>query len=200
MYGDQHFFELPIYIEREDSYYERLDQRIETRAEEAWRKTGNPQKDLEWHRQHGERWRDVYLRSYGGRWAYNQIFGFLGIYPLGDQLRGATWFSTKKLVRRDISRKDIDLHGKAFELTVRPSRNSQEIFSELMEEIQSLRRERPYKGRYLDTRPLELAGPFLDWRRLMDVSSNCGLYGVCVENLPHVLVGRFDALGTKVRK
>lgn len=197
MYGDQHIFELPIYLEPEKNYYERFEELVEARTVESWRRTGDPRKDLDWHRQRTDRWREMYLRGYGGRWAYNQIFGFLGIYPLGDQLRGATWYSSKKLARRNITRKEIDLYGKAFEMTVREDQTSEEIFSNLMAEIQALRTERPYKRRFLCTRSLELAGPFFNWRKLMDISTQCGLFGVRVENLPDLLIGRFDRLGAR---
>jgi hypothetical protein len=190
MHGDQYFFELPIYLEVEDNYDERFEQLLEAEAVKLWRRESDPRKDLAWHRQQGERWREAYLRAYGGRWRYNQIFGFLGIYPLGGQLRGDTWYSTKKLARRNIARKDIAWCGKAFEMDVRPEQSSAEIFEQLRKTIRCLRHGAPYKRRFLDIRSLELAGPFLDWRRLMDISVGRRPKGISVEELPELLAGR----------
>lgn len=183
MYGDEHFFELPIYLEKESKYYGRFEEILEHVTVEAHRRTGDPRKDLEWHRVRTERWREIYLKGYGGWWHYNQIFGFLGIYPLGDQLRGATWYTTKKLARRDIGKKAINLYGKAFEMTVRPEMSSRAIFDELRSEVRKLCRERPYNRRFLDTTTLDLAGPFLDWRRIMDISTRRGLHGLKAANV-----------------
>lgn len=195
MRGDQNFFELPIYFEPKDTYDERFSRLLEARAQEAWQRTADPRKDLDWHRRRVERSYSLCLARYGGEWAYNQICGFLGIYPLGDQLRGTTWYSQNKLVRRTTARKDIREHKQAFELTVYPSQDSREIFMALLAKIQWLRRQPPYKRRFLDTRPLELAGRFLDWRRLMDFSTSCS-HGVRVEELPDLLLAPLDHLGT----
>jgi len=162
MYGDQYFFELPIYIESEDSYLNKVDELIEEKARKAWKETSDPRKDLEWYRERKNKQRDRYLHEFGGAWRYNQIFGFLCIYPLGCQIRGATWYTTKKLVRRNIWRRDIDYCSQAFDLTIDPSQTSDEIFSLLIKRIRKLEKERPYIRRHIDTRPLELVGPFLD--------------------------------------
>lgn len=190
-YGDEHFFELPIYLESEERYYERFDRILEAKAKEAWQRSADPRKDLNWYRQRKRRLSEIYLRQYGGTWAYNQIFGFLGIYPLGDQLRGATWYSTKKLSRRDIKSKEIDFYAKAFELTIYPDQDSSEIFDSLMAEVVSLRQDYPYRRRYLETRQLELTGPFFDWRRLIDISMQCGR--VRLAELPDLLGRRPDS-------
>lgn len=197
MHGDQHFFELPIYLESESAYYRRLNEQVEQSAQHSWQRTNDPRKDLDWHRRIARSRYHLALQRYGGAWTYNQIVGFLGIYPLGDQLRGATWYSERKLVRRTTGRREIGLDAKAFELTVPPQQQSAEIFSALLQEVCELRKHKPYKGRHLDIRALELGGPFLDWRRLMDISQRTGLYGVHIESLPDLLVGRFDRLGVK---
>lgn len=182
---DEFLLELPVYTIKEETFYREFDDALENEAESAYSRTGGtwPGKDLAWFREYIEKERFERLRGFGGPWRYNQICGFLGIYTLGNQLRGHSWFPRRRIYRHTSRKRTIESYGKAFELSVGPEESAEEILTNLFNEIRALRSEPPFRGRYVETGTLLLIGPFVDWRGLMNLSTSKGLMGLKVQDL-----------------
>src|SRR4051812_17801867 len=138
MLDDDYLLELPVYTVDEASFYREFDDAIEREAQSSYARTGGtwPGKDLAWFRERIGKERHIHLRGFGGPWQYNQICGFLCIFPLGDQLRGDAWFPEKRIHRRTSRRRTIEWRGKAFEMSVEPEESSSTILETLLKEIE----------------------------------------------------------------
>lgn len=185
MIDDDYFLELPVYTVSESVFDSGFDELLEREAQAGYSRSGGtwPGKDLTWFRERVERDRHIYLRGFGGPWQYNQICGFLCIFPLGHQLRGDAWLPEKRIQRRTRRKRTIVWRGKAFEMSVEPEDSSPTILENLLREIRDLCNETPFKGRYVDTGTLLLQGPFVNWREIVDRSTARGPMGLRVSDL-----------------
>lgn len=136
------------------------------------------------------------LEEFGGRWRYNQIVGFVGILPLGCQLRGYIWLSMAKRVQRKLRCKRIECRAKGFEMTVRNEDDSEKIFCSLLDNLRALEKGDLLRRRHLDLRAIMAVGPFINWRELVDKEHDRGgvpaKRGTQVGRLPHNTADRAD--------
>lgn len=111
--------------------------------------------------------RDRFIRKYGG-WHFTQVVGWIRLFPLVRQMRGEYWFVNAKRIDVHMSKKKFEYYGKAFELPYYSGKESSvEIFHEIVNELNKLKREEPFKGRYIDIEPFQNIGLFVNWRALI---------------------------------
>jgi len=165
---ENYFFELPIYRCTREKYYEDLkilEKNIDKRIPyvEGQEKLTEKIKFLSYTEQ-----------SYN--YDYNETIGWIKLYVLGYQIRGEYHFEVNPLNRKKdkkrfdkgIRKKQFDEFGKAFEISFNYDNSSQEIYSELINEIKSLmKNEEPFKNRFIDTSKLEKIAEFVDWKNLL---------------------------------
>ncbi|HEV3459109.1 MAG TPA: hypothetical protein VHG32_21360 [Thermoanaerobaculia bacterium] len=124
MLDDDYLLEVPIYTIDETSFNREFEGALEREAESRYGFVRDlPGKDLAWCRERVEKEKSSHLRGFGGPWRYNQICGLLGIYPLGDQLRGDYWRRSGRIYRRTSRKCKIEYQGTAFEATISTRRN-----------------------------------------------------------------------------
>ena len=113
---------------------------------------------------------------YGGAWCYNEIIGFIDLHVFGTQVRGEYWRSGEKRIIR--TRKKLfkfqtwKLGG---EMDLPMNGTNAEIFAVIREYVR--RCELELKGRHVDTRSLDLLGPFVDWNSFLRQSADLGAAG-----------------------
>lgn len=169
---DIYVFELPVYSISEDRHYSDFRTYKERLVERLCR--GGSSRE---HCQAFVEGQHFHLEEFGGGWRYNQIVGFVGILPLGCQLRGEVWLSGAKRVQRKLRHKRIEHRAKGFEMTVRTDHDSGMIFRSLLDNLRALEKGSLLRRRHLDLRAIMMAGPFLNWRELIDKSIKRDLEG-----------------------
>lgn len=170
---DAYIFELPVYSIPEDLYYDKFDAYKAQLVDRL--STGGG--DRESHQRLIDSQSSMLLKEFWGSWRYNQAVGFVGVLPLGCQLRGEVWLSAAKRIERRLKDRRIEHRSKGFEMTVRPAETSPEILSRLLEQLRYLSQGKLLKRRYLDLRQIRTLGQFIDWRSLLDKSTELGAVG-----------------------
>lgn len=173
---DIYVFELPVYSFSEAWYYAEY-KKYKARLVEKLCRGGS---DREHYQAHVEGL-SFLLEEFGGGWRYNQIVGFVGILPLGCQLRGEVWLSEARSVQRKLRHKRIKHQAKGFEMTVRPDHDSGMIFRNLLDNLRVLEKSELLRRRHLDLRAIMMAGPFLNWRELIEKSTKRDLEGASMK-------------------
>jgi hypothetical protein len=107
---------------------------------------------------------------------YNEVVGWIKLYILGNQIRGEYYFEVdttdrrkdKKRLDKGIRKKRFENFGKAFEVSIYKENDNSQISEILKKELIDLQKnEKPFKGRFIDTRQLENVIKFIDWRNLI---------------------------------
>jgi hypothetical protein len=159
---EREFFEVPIYRCSPGQH------RIETDREKArylapieHEKESNPENYA-----FAERRFDKHTRY---AWDFNEIVGYLRLYPLGTQIRGELWLMDAIRIRRG-TKKKIRWVGKAFELGCKQAESNSDIAMRVLGRVKAMEGEAPCKGRYIDTRSLRNAAFVINWRALVGFS------------------------------
>ena len=108
---------------------------------------------------------DRFWKRYVAPWNFNQVVGWIRLYVPGSQVCGELWFTNAKRFGRNLVRKQFSLHRKLFDLDVRSSQSSDDIFFGLLSELRSINKI-GNRRIYLELEPFETLGPFIDWRSL----------------------------------
>jgi hypothetical protein len=182
---DAYVFELPVYSLSEDRYYDEFCTYKERLVERLCRGGGSREDHQEF-----VNGLPFLLEEFGGRWRYNQIVGFVGVLPLGCQLRGEIWLSTAKRIQRKLRYKRIEHRAKGFEMTVKPEDDSEHIFLSLLDNLRALGKGSLLRRRHLDFRAIMAVGPLVNWRELINKSTERAVGGarkrdVQVGRVPH---------------
>jgi len=166
--SEKYFFDIPVYRITKDKYYKERDVYIEKKMY-----TGPPshieiaKKFHENNPEHKQIFDQHLRKTYGGAWDYNEIIGWVQLHFLGSQVRGEYWrVKAKRLVR---TRKKVfeNLTWKlAPEIDIPHEANNTEILNLINEYISDCKM--ALKGRHLDTSKLDLIGPYIDWRELIN--------------------------------
>lgn len=166
--GFRYFFDVPVYRLTEDKYYTEKNQYIDravflpnsplsSALREQERK--NPNENVQF--------RAHLHRTYGGCWLYNEIIGYIRLHFLRSQIRGKYYGVKKKRIVR--TRKKL-LEQQTWklvpEIEVPNEATSTDIYQLVLEYVENCRQY--LKGRYVDSRLLEIVGPHLDWRALYE--------------------------------
>lgn len=107
---------------------------------------------------------------------YNEVIGWIRLYILGNQIRGEYFYEVspkdssiqKPKINKGVRKKKFCSFEKAFELSIYTEDSSEDIFQKLLNKLEYLsKEEKPFKGRFIDTRQLETIGKFVNWRELV---------------------------------
>lgn len=100
-------------------------------------------------------------------WKYNQAIGFIEIFIWGKDIRGDLYFETSDRISIYSKKRRFELQGKAFEMGVYFKQEANNIFEMLFTRLENLKREKPYKGRFIDLRLFYEIGPYVNWKALL---------------------------------
>lgn len=110
-----------------------------------------------------------FRRTYGGRWWYNQVIGWLRICADHGAIWGEVWLVDAKRMQRRMKKHYIEL-GKVFQLHDCSGKPSEEIFAGILDEIERLERRKPFRGRYFELGPLRRIGPYANWHGIANAN------------------------------
>ena len=100
-------------------------------------------------------------------WKYNDIIGWIRLFVCSRQVRGDYWWvKSYRMIKR--GKKESRFCGKAFESEEINTEDSSQIFDILCGLVNQLSKERPFKGKYIDTELILTLGPYINWRELID--------------------------------
>lgn len=164
---EKYFFDIPVYRLKKDRYYKDLDAYVKKTMNMEPLSNDDRKQFYERNPMH-KRDFEQYLREvYGGAWDYNEIIGWIRLYFLGSQIRGEFWrVKAKRLVRS--RKKHFKYHSwkLAAEINIPYKADNIEIFKLVLNYLSDCQKE--LKGRPLDTSRLDVVGPYVDWRSLMN--------------------------------
>lgn len=166
--GVNTFLDIPVYRLTQEKYYNDLDTHIKKTidsdplliagyAEESYRENSASKNHM--------------IETYGGAWDYNEIIGWIRLHFLGTQIRGDFWRVKVKRIRR--TRKKLFEHHTArlaYEINIPHQADNAKIFALVNKYLLNCRKE--LKDLYIDTSRLDVIGPYVDWRSLMNKDKN----------------------------
>jgi hypothetical protein len=162
--NERHFFEIAVYSREEDSFYAEFSKIKQKYLDGLYIRSGGVSREQA---PDTYAWAEERLFKEYGCWRYNQAIGWIRLYVLGTQIRGAYYFVDAKQIRLLMKNKKFVWYGKAFELHFYPKDSSAKIYNEVRAELEALHNERPFKGRHIDLEAFYGAGEFINWRKLL---------------------------------
>lgn len=158
------FLDIPVYRCEHEKFIKESEQKIQ--QDLAWLYRNNVPKDLapEAYRSAEEHIRIKYDYSH---WRFNQIVGWIRLLAIPHMIQGQYYFIEAKRIRKDFANKRMVWQGKAFEKHFLPEQSSDEIYHELWDALNQLKRVKPFKGRFLDMETLQGIGNHMNWRALI---------------------------------
>lgn len=171
--GDVYFMDLPVYRLPEEQYSGDRDAWVETMFQKyRYKPQSPPIPEMEQRLLEIETSARVQLaESYGGAWQYNEVVGYLQLHFVGTQVRAEEYRTKcKKLVRTRRKLFVWNTWNVAPETELPRNGSSTEIYQAILEHVANCRHELP--GRFIDSKYLELLGPFVDWAGLLAASEN----------------------------
>lgn len=160
---EKHLFEIGIYNQSFEQFHASIEKKVQRYMDDFPGRGGIT-------REQAPKVFDEIKNRASGRypqWRYNQIIGWLQIYVLGSQVRGEYWFTEKKRIPFIVQNPALVYQGKAFELSFYPEDSSNDIFAGVCARIDMMNKERPFKGRFIDTESFHNTGPAVNWRHLL---------------------------------
>lgn len=162
------FLDLPVYRIPENQYYAERENYIEKVLYQGPPELQEQQRKF--HRKNPERKSymvGLFEDIYGGPWIYNEIIGFIGLHFLGQQIRGE-YFDTKPKRKVKTRKRQFKYNTwkLASEMNIPPSSSDVEIFEIVLIYVERCRKEIP--RRYIDASHLEVLGPRIRWRDLIN--------------------------------
>ena len=163
---EKYFYDVPVYRLSRERYYKDMDEYINKHMhsgspshikmmEDFYRKEPAQKRASE----------DRLRKSYGGAWDYNEIIGYIRLYFFGTQIRGEYWgVNAKKIVRTRKKFFEYKTWKLAPEIDLHWEPNSSSIFLQIQKYLERCKKE--LKNRFIDTRNLEVIGPYVDWKSL----------------------------------
>ena len=166
-YSDKYIFEIAIYSCGPDNFFKNRDKKLQEHIDWLIKTSGGITPD-----QAPEIFRETerhFVKKHGG-WRYTQAIGWIRIYIFGWDVRGEYWFVNAKRINLEMNKKKFGWKGKAFELSFSPgSISSLEIYQAISIRLEKLKSERPFKGRYIDMEAFHSVGPFINWRKILNL-------------------------------
>lgn len=163
MKNDLYLFDIPIYRISPSKYSENLKDYINQNSND---------KSPPWYH-------DFLVNNYGGSWKYNEIIGYIRFYtnPTFDRrILGELWLIKSKTLYRKTRRKIFELisHKCGFEIDSYryEKKNNEEIFELLSSTLEHLRNTE-FKKYYLDDSLFKSTGPFINWKKLLNLNADC---------------------------
>ena len=103
---------------------------------------------------------------------FNELVGYIEVHAVGSELRADYWFTDKKkIVIGSKSKGTIRPIGKLIEKHYRSSRlSSPDIFDDFRKTLETRVNEHSrLKRRFIDYSVFDRCGPFIDWRRILEL-------------------------------
>ncbi len=165
---DKYFLDIPMYRITKELYYKERDAHVEKVMYPGPQSHDGVQKRF--HKKYPEQkqnFKEHTRETYGGAWNYNEIIGWVQLHFLGDQIRDEFWqVKAKRLVR---TRKKVFEYVSwklAPEIDIPHEANNTETLELINEYLSDCREE--LRARYFDTNKLDVIGPYVDWRSLIN--------------------------------
>lgn len=158
-------FEVPIYRCSSKQFLEQMDQDVEQHLKWLEAASGGITRDQA-PRTFGLS-EEHFRKSYGGPWEYNQVVGWLRICARHGVIWGEAWFVDAKRIRRKMSKKHFVKLGTLFEIRDCSEESSEVVFGRILAEIDSVQRQKAFRRRHFELRPLKRIGPAVNWRRVL---------------------------------
>lgn len=159
-------FEIAVYRTSLDVHLAELDadkqaymQRMKDGFEEYERPGADPQVKVDYMKRMEYGFYDQRLT-----WHYNQAIGWIRLNGHWNVIKGEYFFAREKKIVRRPRQRSFEWCGKALEVWLPYDATSREIFDLLVEEFEQIRRERPFKGRFIDLEAFKNVGPHIDWK------------------------------------
>ncbi len=107
--------------------------------------------------------------SFGGSWEFNEIVGWVRLFPENDGIGAHVWFTegrklTRKMRKLFRLRTDSNCLWTHFSLNV----ENLEIYNGVLKALKNLTKQEPVKGRVLDLSIFHRLGPYVNWKRLIE--------------------------------
>jgi hypothetical protein len=155
-----YFFEIPIYSMKQDTYENKLKQKLIREKAKYNLKKNNPNYELA----------NEAIRKFAFReWNYNQIVGYLKLYRLGDNISADFWKIDNERIPFKLDKKVFKYQfiSPEWDIDLSELKTSNEIYEKIIEELPNDCREL-YKGYYLDLSILLEIGPYVNWKELIN--------------------------------
>lgn len=165
---EKHFIDIPVYRISLEKYQQDRDKYIE---EQMYGKPPDIDYEMkEFHKRNPEmkkQFEQHLWQRYGGSWHFNEIIGWIQLYFLGSQIRGVySSVTAKKIMRTRKKIYEFKTDKIVSEMDIPPSASNPEIFKIVQSYLAECRK--VLRRRHLDTSRLEIIGPYLDWRGLIN--------------------------------
>jgi hypothetical protein len=161
-------FEIPVYRTSFDNYVAEMKaekaaymQRAASGYDETYASFNSDPKLRDDHLKRMEAWFDRYDWY---SWYYNDVVGWIRLEGHWDVIKADYHFAREKRIVRRPKRRSFEWCGKTLEVWLPHEATSAEIYKLVLSELQQLKRERPFRRRYIDLEAFQNVGPFIDWR------------------------------------
>ncbi len=106
-------------------------------------------------------------------WQFNDVVGWVRLFIEGCSVGGHLWWvEGKRLQVRMKKRFYLTATSNSLHTHFPPPADSKAIFQGTLEALESLSKRKPLKGRFMDLSIFRRVGPFIDWRKLIDSTTN----------------------------
>lgn len=107
--------------------------------------------------------------SFGGPWQFNEIVGWVRLFPESFGIGAHVWFTEgKRLTRKMRKRFHLRTSSNSLWTHFHPPFENVEIYSGVLQALKELTKRSPVKGRVLDLSVFYRIGPYVDWSRLIE--------------------------------
>ncbi|MBU1298081.1 MAG: hypothetical protein KJ963_06865 [Bacteroidetes bacterium] len=155
---EKYFFTIPVYICSPEEYNKKRERYFNNQFKRYKVDDSKESKEL---------FEEAFKMYLWHPWKFNQIVGFIELFIWGKDIRGEYYFISSKRLSVHQKNKKYTWCGKAFEMGVYFEKQSDTIYKTLIEHLENLRNEKPFKGRYIDLREFYEISSFIDWKRLL---------------------------------
>lgn len=150
---EKYFFTIPVYICSPEEY---------KLKEEQYFKKQFKRYRVDDSKESKENFKEAFYRYLWRPWKFNQIVGFIELFVWGKDIRGEYYFIASKRLSVHQKNKKYNWYGKAFEMGVYFEEQLDTIYDTLLKHLEDLKKEKPFKNRYIDLRELNEIGSFID--------------------------------------
>ena len=162
----EYIFDLPVYRCTKERHDKELTEAVEAHLKHCFddhglERSSDPQTitNITAHAQH----------AFGGPWEFNEIVGWVRLFPESHGIGAPVWFTEgKKLTRKMRKRFHLRTWSNCLWTHFPPPAENPEIYERVLQALESLAKRDPLDGRVLDLSVFKLTGPYIDWRRLIE--------------------------------
>lgn len=163
MIANLYFFIIPVYRLSQDDYLAQM-------AEEK-NKVFTPEKEtfLENNPNYKILAEEAFIKSYGGKWEFNEILGYIKLHILGTQVRGEYYENDKKRhVKTRIKQFTYITHKLAIEVELPLQKNNTSIYLAILNYLGRCAKDKKLRNRFVDISYFKKIGPYIDWLKLIN--------------------------------